>query len=88
MSRSDFAWELLKEYGTVTMGLVSDRYPDKVYTFRNAIAELKPKAAAEGYMIEHINGKDWRENGYKLSQVQPLAYYPKGQGQGLFVLGV
>jgi hypothetical protein len=66
MNRAERAFALLKQRGTIRMGDVAKIDQSEVYCFRNAISEAKKLAAAEGKIISHSYGKEWRDNSYTL----------------------
>jgi len=76
MNRAQAAYAMLKEKGTVRMGDLPREGVLNVYTGRNAFAESKPLAAADGYVIIHSYGKTWQDNSYTL---QALSKEPEGQ---------
>ena len=69
MNRSELVEHLLLTQGRFTMGQITREYPEMFYTIRNGVSEARPKLAAEGFAIRHINGKTWAENGYELVRV-------------------
>ena len=71
MNRAQAAYAMLKEKGTVRMGDVPREGSLNFYTYRNAIAEAKAIAAADGYVIVHAYGKTWQDNSYTLQKVEP-----------------
>lgn len=76
MNRAQAAYTMLKERGTVRMGDLPPAGTLNSYTGRNAFAEAKALAAADGYVITHAYGKDWKENSYTL---QTLPTESEGQ---------
>lgn len=71
MNRAIAAYQMLKERGTVRMGDLPREGTLNSYTGRNAFAEAKALAAADGYIIVHSNGKTWKDNSYTLQKVEP-----------------
>ena len=71
MNRAQAAYQMLKERGTVRMGDVPREGSLNFYTYRNAIAEAKALAAADGYVIVHAYGKTWKDNSYTLRRIPP-----------------
>lgn len=71
MNRAQAAYAMLKEKGTVRMGDLPQGGTLNVYTGRNAFAEAKALAAADGYVITHSYGKAWQDNSYTLQKVEP-----------------
>lgn len=69
MNRAQLAYQMLKEKGTVRMGDLPDGGTLNKYTGRNAFAEAKVMAAADGCEIVHAYGKDWKDNSYTLRPV-------------------
>ena len=76
MNRAQIAYAMLKERVTVRMGDVPREGSLNFYTYRNAIAEAKALAAADGYVIVHAYGKTWQDNSYTL---QALPKESEGQ---------
>lgn len=70
MNRAQLAYQMLKEKGTVRMGDLPDGGTLNKYTGRNAFAEAKVMAAADGCEIVHAYGKDWKENSYTLRRIE------------------
>lgn len=71
MNRAQLAYQMLKENGTVRMGDLPREGVLNGYTGRNAFAEAKSLAAADGFIITHSYGKDWKDNSYTLQEVEP-----------------
>lgn len=71
MNRAQIAYAMLKERGTVRMGDLPREGTLNSYTGRNAFAEAKALAAADGYVIVHACGKTWQDNSYTLQEVEP-----------------
>lgn len=69
MNRAQMAYQMLKERGTVRMGDLPQGGTLNVYTGRNSFAEAKALAAADGYVITHSYGKDWKDNSYTLQAI-------------------
>lgn len=69
MNRSELAYALLKEKGTVRMGDLPRSGTLNSYTGRNAFAEAKPLAAADGFEIIHAYGDSWEGNSYTLREL-------------------
>lgn len=69
MNRAQIAYQMLKEKGTVRMGDLPQGGTLNVYTGRNSFAEAKALAAADGYVITHAYGKDWKDNSYTLQKL-------------------
>lgn len=72
MNRAQLAYTMLKEKGTVRMGDIPQGGPLNRYLARNAFAEAKALAAADGYVITHTNGKTFLENAYTLQALQKI----------------
>lgn len=70
MNRAQLAYQMLKEKGTVRMGDIPQGGPLNRYLARNAFAEAKALAAADGFAITHTNGKTFLENAYTLQKVE------------------
>ena len=71
MNRAQMAYQMLKERGTVRMGDLPPAGTLNSYTGRNAFAEAKVLAAADGFVIVHSYGKTWQDNSYTLQKVEP-----------------
>ena len=69
MNRAQMAYALMKEKGTVRMGDLPQGGTLNVYTGRNAFAEAKSLAAADGFAIIHSYGKTWLDNSYTLQKL-------------------
>jgi hypothetical protein len=70
MNRAQLAYQMLKEKGTVRMGDLPREGVLNFYTERNAFAEAKAMAAADGCEIVHAYGKGWQENSYTLRRIE------------------
>ena len=68
-NRADFALNLLKEMGTVTNGYISDNYRERVFCWRNSVAEAKKFLAPGWVIVANIKGREWRNHSYTLKQV-------------------
>ena len=71
MNRAQAAYAMLKERGTVRMGDLPPAGTLNSYTGRNAFAEAKSLAAADGFVITHSYGKTWQDNSYTIQKVEP-----------------
>jgi len=69
MNRAQIAYSLLKERGEVRMGDLPQGGKLNSYTGRNAFAEAKKMALADGFKIIHSFGSEWRENKYTLVRI-------------------
>lgn len=76
MNRAQAAYQMLKEKRTVRMGDLPREGTLNSYTGRNAFAEAKALAAADGLVITHAYGKTWQDNSYTL---QAISKEPEGQ---------
>lgn len=68
---------LLRKYGTVSMGLIADLYPQYVYSARSRICEIKQDVISEGLTITHKYGDTWRKNSYTLTPIHSEAPTPE-----------
>jgi len=65
MNRAQFALDLLQKHGTVTMAMIADNWPERVYCFRNSISECKKLLPAGCQIVAHIKG-EWKDHAYTL----------------------
>lgn len=82
-NRAQFALELLRKHGTVTNGFIADNHREKVYTWRNAVAEAKKLLPKDWIIVADIKGRDWRKHSYTLKQVE-VAVKVEENGQRCF----